>query len=82
MSMRLFLHRTGPEDPQHHITAHWASLLEAAIEQRVIAHPAKVRYAVDKQAEDPGLWSPARTSREAYLQAALRNLHATIEGTA
>jgi hypothetical protein len=31
------------------------------------------------QAEDEGLWFVAQTAPEAYLQAALRRLHAAIE---
>jgi len=34
---------------------------------------------VNKQAEDWGLWSPAQTAPEKYLQAALRELHRVIE---
>jgi hypothetical protein len=32
------------------------------------------------QAEDPALWVPAETAVEAYLQKALRVLHAAIDG--
>jgi len=35
---------------------------------------------VAEQAEDDGLWFIARTAPEAYLQQALRRLHAAIEG--
>lgn len=35
---------------------------------------------VDAQANDAGLWFEARTAPEAYLQAALRKLHAAVEG--
>ena len=34
---------------------------------------------VNEQAEDWGLWSPAQTAPEEYLQAALRELHRVIE---
>lgn len=34
---------------------------------------------VTEQAEDPGLWFPATTASEAYLQQALRRLHLTVE---
>lgn len=34
---------------------------------------------VDRQAEDPGLWFEAQRASEAYLQRALRELHAAIE---
>lgn len=33
------------------------------------------------QAEDAGLWFIAKTAPEAYLQQALRELHAAIEAT-
>ena len=32
------------------------------------------------QAEDDGLWFVAQTASEAYLQQALRHIHALIEG--
>lgn len=35
---------------------------------------------VDEQAEDDGLWFVAETVTEAYLQQALRRLHAAVEG--
>ena len=34
---------------------------------------------VQKQAEDEGLWFNAETASEAYLQAALRELHHQVE---
>jgi hypothetical protein len=34
---------------------------------------------VDAQAEDEGLWFFAETAAEAYLQAALRDLHEAVE---
>jgi hypothetical protein len=34
---------------------------------------------VAKQAEDKGLWFTAQYASEAYLQAALRHLHALVE---
>ena len=34
---------------------------------------------VAEQAEDPGLWMIQPTASEAYLQAALRQIHAAIE---
>jgi len=34
---------------------------------------------VNEQAKDEGLWFNAQTAPEAYLQAALRRLHAAIE---
>ena len=36
--------------------------------------------AANEQAEDEGLWFHAATAPEAYLQKALRRLHALIEG--
>ena len=41
----------------------------------------KILELVNKQAEDEGLWFIARTCPEAYLQAALRELHRVIEET-
>lgn len=40
-----------------------------------------VRELVNQQAEDDGLWFISRTITEAYLQQALRKLHAVIEQT-
>ena len=37
------------------------------------------RELIDRQAEDPGLWFIAKTAPEAYLQCALRELHALVE---
>ena len=37
------------------------------------------RFVVDEQAEDEGLWFVAETMTEAYLQSALRRLHAAVE---
>lgn len=39
----------------------------------------ELRKIVDRQAEDDGLWFWAQTAPEAYVQAALRTLHAAIE---
>ena len=36
---------------------------------------------VEEQAEDEGLWFFAKTAPESYLQAALRRLHAAVEGS-
>ncbi len=38
-----------------------------------------VKSLVTLQAEDDGLWFHARYASEAYLQAALRQLHAAVE---
>lgn len=40
----------------------------------------EARAIAEQQAEDDGLWFVARTAPEAYLQAALRKLHAAVEG--
>ena len=40
-----------------------------------------VQELVNQQADDAGLWFEAQTAPEAYLQKALRQLHAAIEGT-
>lgn len=39
----------------------------------------EIKTLVDLQAEDDGLWFIAQYASEAYLQAALRQLHAAIE---
>jgi len=46
-------------------------------ETLIIENP---RAVASIQAEDPGLWFHAETATEAYLQRALRRLHAAIEG--
>ena len=38
-----------------------------------------IKRIVDEQIEDDGLWFVAETCAEAYLQQALRKLHAVIE---
>ena len=43
-------------------------------------HSGGVAELVDRQANDPSLWFAAQTAPEAYLQRALRELHAAIEG--
>ena len=40
---------------------------------------ASIRSVVNEQAEDEGLWFVAETAAEAYLQQALRRLHAAVE---
>jgi hypothetical protein len=40
---------------------------------------AELKKLVEEQAEDEGLWFVAETAPEAYLQAALRKLHAAVE---
>jgi hypothetical protein len=42
----------------------------------------EIRTIVDEQANDEGLWFMAETAPEAYLQQALRRLHAAIEESA
>lgn len=39
----------------------------------------RVQHLAARQAEDPDLWFMAQTAPEAYLQQALRKLHAAIE---
>lgn len=39
----------------------------------------KIQALVNQQAEDEGLWFDAQTAPEAYLQLALRKLHAIID---
>ena len=47
--------------------------------QELEAHIGRLRFFVDRQAEDEGLWFRATTAPEAYLQKALRDLHTVIE---
>jgi len=46
------------------------------------AKVARLAEAVNKQAEDEGLWFIAETAAEAYLQQELRKLHTLIEDAA
>ena len=39
----------------------------------------RILAVMERQADDPGLWFKAETCAEAYLQQALRDLHAAIE---
>lgn len=41
---------------------------------------AAIKAVIDEQADDEGLWFHAETAAEAYVQQALRRLHAIIEG--
>ena len=43
------------------------------------SEPIRALALVHEQAEDEGLWFEAQTATEAYLQAALRELHAAVE---
>lgn len=43
------------------------------------APPSEARNIVNEQADDDGLWCEAATATEAYLQQALRRLHAAVE---
>jgi len=43
------------------------------------ARLAEARRVCDEQANDEGLWFVAETVTEAYLQSALRRLHAAVE---
>lgn len=55
-------------------------LLAAVPPARAGAPPTtQARRVVDDQAEDEGLWGEAETAMEAYLQTALRELHAAVE---
>lgn len=65
--------RGGPRDP----VALWFDKAKA-----LEADNAALRQLVAEQAEDDGLWFMAQTASEAYLQQALRTLHAVIEGDA
>ena len=44
-----------------------------------LAQPNTAQQVVDEQAEDEALWFVAQTAPEAYLQQALRRLHAAVE---
>lgn len=62
--------------------AHVRSALDHTV-NRAEAAESQVRAmqaVASEQAEDPGLWFIAETAAEAYLQDALRRLHAAIEG--
>jgi len=45
-----------------------------------MTQPENIRMVIEEQAKDEGLWFEAETAAEAYVQAALRRLHAAIEG--
>lgn len=55
--------------------------LRAAIEAALPAQEwqDEARRLVDEQAKDEGLWFQAQTCAEAYVQTALRKLHAAVE---
>jgi chromosome segregation ATPase len=65
---------------QRHITdmAYMSAADETIAELR--AHIEAVKREAAVQAENEALWFAARTAPEAYLQRALRRLHAIIEG--
>lgn len=60
------------ERTHHDCAAARIAELEAAL--------AAARTIAGEQAEDEGLWFDAQTAPEAYLQQALRRLHAAVEG--
>jgi len=60
---------------------HWDAKREAEL-ATLKARLAEARRVCDEQANDEGLWFVAVTVTEDYLQAALRRLHAAVEGTA
>lgn len=45
----------------------------------MITNEAIIKAVIEEQANDEGLWFIAETITEAYLQRALRRLHAAIE---
>jgi hypothetical protein len=49
---------------------------------RALRSKIAVSAVVEEQAKDEGLWFQAETAMEAYVQTALRRLHAIIEGKA
>jgi hypothetical protein len=61
------------------VTHHACDCIQARLDAAE-ARLANARKLCAKQAEDDGLWFRAVTAPEAYLQAALRKLHAAVEG--
>ena len=57
-----------------------AELPPMQIVRAALAEPTTAQQVVSEQAEDEGLWFVAATASEAYLQQALRRLHAAVEG--
>ena len=74
------------KDDQYRLVAtsegHWEYKTDLAIAalERALAQPNPAQRVVDEQAEDEALWFVAQTAAEAYLQQALRRLHAAVEG--
>ena len=64
----------GEYMPPHapHMCSNWTSAI--AMDEKAI------KDLLAEQANDEGLWFEAETAAEAYLQRALRRLHAAIEG--
>jgi len=78
-------YRIGHRDARHAA----AELVDAALTDAYAqgradeaAEADSIRALASKQAEDDGLWFVALRASEAYLQSALRDLHAAIEGCA
>lgn len=68
----------GPHDPRSAIDFDAEGRELERLRARV-AELDDIRALVDAQAEDEGLWFRAERAPEAYLQRALRELHALIE---
>lgn len=59
---------------------YYCNMPAAAVEQiNLLIMANDISVLVDHQANDEGLWFVAKTAPEAYLQQALRRLHAAIE---
>ena len=73
----------GTLDPHSQIADHPNVKFAQAERQKLVAGAGarrdRLRGLVDAQANDDGLWFVARTAPEAYLQQALRRLHAAVE---
>jgi len=72
-STAVFVHDNGRRMEQAEV----ADLLNT---QGGITISSKLKRLVDEQANDEGLWCGTKYASEAYLQNALRQLHAAIEG--
>lgn len=68
------------DHPARIAPGHWSWGYIAELE-KYLEQLAGARALANAQAEDEGLWFEAETAPEAYLQAALRRMHAAVEGT-
>ena len=63
----------------YHTKSGYHCMTEESLYRYFLEEKIAVKAIVDEQANDDGLWFEAMTAPEAYLQAALRRLHAVIE---